>query len=79
MRAEKGHDGNASCCRGKRNFLRASRQSPSMPSVRAASQVTGHRTGVARLNIFRPCCWIANLHKSDAFKPNHVAFTKYFP
>ena len=33
VRAEKGHDGNASFCRGKRHFLRASRQSPSMPSV----------------------------------------------
>ena len=34
-------------------------------NFRAASQ---DRTGVARLNIFRPCYWIANLHKSDAFK-----------
>ena len=61
----------------KCNFLRAltAIAIDAACNFRAASR----RTGVARLNIFRTCCWIANLHKNDASKPNHVAFTKYFP
>ena len=82
----KGHDGNASCCRGKGNLLRASRamtegiDGNSMPSVISGLH---HRSELVLLAwiFFVHVVGSQNLHKlkSDASKPNHVAFTKYFP